>query len=161
MLHNLENQIFSIGKIHEKLYMSDDLTTINIKNYVTELIMSIMNSFSLEDVEIQIDIQDIFLSLDTALPLGLIINELTLNASKHGFKKEETNSLKVEISKNASTSMYILSFFNSGEIIPGSFNIEKTESLGMQLVSLLTQQIKGNIHISDSNGFLVEIKFSI
>ena len=161
MLHNLENQIFSIGKIHEKLYMSDDLSTINFKNYVTELIMSIMNSFSFKDVEVQIDIQNIFLCLDTALPLGLIINELTLNAIKHGFKKEDTNSLKVEISKDASACMYILSFFNSGDLITGSTNLRKTESLGMELIYLLTKQINGDLNISNSNGFLVEIKFPL
>ncbi len=159
MLHKLENQVFSIGKIHEKLYMSDDLSTINLQHYVTELIMSIMNSFSLEDIEVQINIKNIFLSLDTALPIGLIINELTVNAIKHGFNQGDTNSLKVEISEDTSTSDYLLSFFNSCGPVSGSFNSHEKKSLGMELVSLLVQQIDGDLHISDANGFLVEIKF--
>ena len=161
ILHRLENQIFSIGKVHEKLYMSDDLSTINLQNYMTELIMSIMNSFSLNDVEVQININDIFLSVDTVLPLGLIINELTLNAIKHGFKKEYSKNLNLEIRKDADTSMYFLSFFNSSDLISGSFNLRNIESLGMELVSLLVEQIDGDLHISDSNGFLVEIKFPV
>jgi two-component sensor histidine kinase len=99
--------------------------------------------------------------VDTALPLGLIINELTLNAIKHGFKKEYSKNLNLEIRKDADTSMYFLSFFNSSDLIPEPFNLRNIESLGMEIVSLLVEQIDGDLHISDSNGFLVEIKFPV
>lgn len=161
MLYQLENQIGSIGMIHEKLYRSEDLSTINIGDYIGELINTILESLSFKNVELKIDINNIMLNIDIALPLGLILNELTLNAIKHGFKKKEKNILKVEIQKDMINGMYILSFYNSGDVIPGSFNIKQPESLGMELVSLLAKQIGGNLHINDSDGFLVELTFPL
>jgi two-component sensor histidine kinase len=161
IFHQLENQIESIGIIHEKLYKSDDLSTINLKEYITDLITSILDSFSMKNVNVKIDIQDISFNLDVALPLGLILNELTINAIKHSFRKKGKNILEVKFYNALPAGQYMLSFYNYNDRQIRKIDNYNTESLGMKLVYLLTQQINGEINISFTDGFLVELNFPV
>ena len=154
-----QNRILSIALIHENLYQSDDLTNINFANYVTNLINDLFNSYGVDPDKIQIKmhIKDVKMSIETAIPGGLIINELISNTLKHAFPQGE-GEIYLELSKKED-GKYLLIVRDNGEPFPPNFKLDDTDTLGMKLISSLTNQLDGKMTLNkDNKEFTIEFE---
>jgi two-component sensor histidine kinase len=155
MFQESQNRIRSMALIHEKLYQSGDLSRIDIADYVRGLSTHLVSVYSAEGMKVglSVDIKDVYLDINRAIPLGLIVNELVTNAMKHGFEKGAEGHIRItarravkkEEAKKGAMRKFELVVDDTGKGLPEDFDITKTESFGMQLVSDLVQQLDGAI----------------
>ncbi len=149
MFQESQNRIRSMALIHEKLYQSGDLSKIDIADYIRGLATHLISVYRAERAAIglSVDIKDVYLDINMAIPLGLIVNELVTNAMKHGFKKRAKGNILIGMKKGAK-GKFELSVADTGEGLPVEFDIHKTESFGMQLVTDLVKQLEGSIELN-------------
>ncbi len=159
VLKESQNRVKSMALVHEKLYRSEDLTHINIYNYINNLVLDLFFSYGvLRDQIIPIiDIEEIKLNIETAVPCGLIINELVSNVLKHAFPNG--NSGKMWLSLHLKDNQIELIVADNGLGLPADFNLDSSNSLGMQLVNSLVNQLDGSIEIERTKGTEFKIKF--
>lgn len=156
-----QNRIKSMALIHEKLYRSKDLANINFSDYIRSLTDSLLRSYreSAGMVDLKMDIENISLGIDTAIPCGLIINEIFTNSLKHAFPKNREGEIKIALRKNDEDEIE-LTISDNGVGIPEELNFRNTESLGLQLVVTLTEhQLQGKIEHIKRDGTTFYIKF--
>jgi two-component sensor histidine kinase len=148
-----QSRIQSIALIHQRLYQNDEITVINIKEYTEQLILKLIDCLSKENLEIDSDVvsENILLDIDTAVPLGLIINELITNSIKYAFKDNSRNSIRIEITEQEKH-YYKLHYADTGEGLPNEFNLECSVTLGSKLLSILTRQLGGKIRYYNEDG---------
>lgn len=147
-----QHRIMSMAMIHEKLYQSETLSMINFKDYIHELTHNIAASYeySAKTINLVSECQDIFLDIITAIPCGLIINELVSNAYKHAFKGRQSGEIIVQFRKEED--FYHLLVKDNGIGLPPDYTIEQSNSLGMILVHELANQLDADIKIKADNG---------
>jgi len=154
-----ERRVRSMALVHELLYQSHNLESINASGYIHKLASDIISSSNLQkNVKLDISVESIELDLDTAIPCGLIINELVTNSMKYAFKLQEQGTITISLLVSPD-SRYILTVSDNGIGLPDTFDCSGSDTLGMQLVSVLVQQIEGNLKISGENGTHFEICF--
>jgi len=154
-----QNRILSIALIHENLYQSEDLTNINFANYVQNLIDDLFHSYGVDPDKIRINMQikDVKMGIETAIPGGLIINELISNTLKHAFPQGE-GEIYLELSKK-DDDKYLLIVQDNGNPFPHEFKFDDTDTLGMKLISSLVNQLDGNITLDkDNKEFKIEFE---
>lgn len=160
LFEELNQRIYSIALVHEKLYENFDLSSIDFSSYAVDLFNSIISIMVFRsDISFDIDIPDnIYFSMDRLIPLGLTLNELLTNSLKYAFIKTGGSILlKLEIQGD----YYILSIEDSGIGYPKHILEGNHTQLGLTLVSALVEQINGTILFSNNNGALVSIKFPV
>lgn len=161
MLKN-RNQLNSMTLIHQKLYRDEDLSFIFMKDYLMALSDEIRNAFGSKAVNVKIscDFDDVSLDVDTAVPVGLIVNELITNSLKHGFSDGESGQIEISL-KRVDEVQYVLSVSDDGVGKSRSANVnnEKQGGFGTRLVSLLTLHLGGELDMVSSRGTKVEIRF--
>ncbi len=161
MLLDSRNRIKTMALIHEKLYGSFDLSRVNFSEYVRSLMGHILSTYgsSNDRISMRIDVEDISLNIDTAIPLGLIVNELVTNCFKHAFPGTMSGEIFVELHRSGE-GRYMLVVGDTGVGIPADFDVEHTTSLGLQLVNALVQQIDSEVTIVREKGTVFRIAFS-
>lgn len=166
LFNDSQNRIFTIALIHEQLYRSEELAEINMENYIRNLTSNLLTVFedSCSKVEVNVLAEDITVNIDTAIPCGLIINELFSNSLKHAFvgpKYEDEHSAAnlITVIFQRQDDQLVLMVEDNGAGFPEELNFRDTESLGLQLVCTLTDQIKGNIELYVCNGTCFKITF--
>jgi two-component sensor histidine kinase len=147
-----QNRIRSMALIHEKLYQSGDLSRIDIADYVRGLATHLVSVYRAEKAAIglSVEIKDVYLDINRAIPLGLIVNELVTNAMKHGFEKESKGNILIGM-KKGEKGKFELSVADTGKGLPLGFDIRKTESFGMQLATDLVTQLEGSIELKQKD----------
>ena len=157
-----QNRIKSMALIHEKLYQSKDLTHIDFTEYVNSLTNYLAHSFLSNDhtIEIATKTQNMPLEFDIVIALGLIINELASNSMKYAFIGRENGKIEISL-KKVKGNLLSLCVADNGNGIPKQINFRNTKSLGLQLVCSLTEQIGGNIAMTNSTGTKFCIQFPI
>ncbi|UTW67771.1 sensor histidine kinase [bacterium SCSIO 12643] len=153
-----KNRINSMALIHKKLYENDDLIMF-FDEYLVKLVNDLTEMYGKKDqLKIQTDIPHIAFDIDTAIPLGLIVNELVTNALKYG-TGNNTPELSVSIEKDQNET-YTLHVQDNGAGIPDHLNIKQLRSLGLQLVQGLSKQLQGSFEFINQNGahFIVTFK---
>ncbi|MCB0731651.1 MAG: HAMP domain-containing protein [Ignavibacteriae bacterium] len=160
MFRDGQNRVKSMALIHEKLYQSGDLANIDFKEYVKKLTNFLFQSYGVNQTKIKLknNVQKVELGVDTAVPCGLIINELISNSLKHGLSESENGEIKIDMGYDENHKL-ILKISDNGKGIPKNFNIEKSESLGLRLVYNLTMQLNGKVEFFNNNGTIVKINF--
>jgi PAS domain S-box-containing protein len=160
ILKDSQNRIKSMALIHEKLYQSNNMANINFKEYIETLIVNLSSSYNIDRERIVIvkDIENTSLNIDTAIPLGLIINELLSNALKHAFPNDRKGTININISQQLDGS-YLLNIRDNGVGFPVGLDITNTRTLGLNLVNALVEQIDGKLNIKIDNGTNFEISF--
>jgi two-component system, sensor histidine kinase PdtaS len=155
-----KNRIESMALVHKSLYENDDLVHVDLNKYVHQLVTNVQSSFNLENknIKVVVEIEDILVESEQATPLGLIINELITNAYKYAFTGKKGGLLKISI-MNCNERDYCLKVQDNGIGLPSSFDIDKIESLGMELVRLLSEQIDGTLEICKEGGATFTITF--
>jgi two-component sensor histidine kinase len=145
--------------IHEKLYQNESLSSLNIKDYIIELVNNLMRSYRTDSrVSSVINISDIYINTDTAIPLGLIINEIVSNSLKYAFPRGRSGKISL-ILKSFNNEKFQMIIEDDGVGLPGEFDLKKTNTLGLQLVSSLVTQLDGEIKVMNANGTRIEINF--
>jgi two-component system, sensor histidine kinase PdtaS len=158
VLKESQNRVKSMAIIHEKLYQSHDLTHINFKEYIKSLSYYLSDSYTRnsEAVTIKLDVEDIFLGIETAVPLGLIINELVSNSLKYAFPHGEG---EITLKLHRRPEGFELQISDNGIGMPKEIDFTTTKSLGLQLVSALVNQLDGTVELKRDNGTCYWIKF--
>jgi two-component sensor histidine kinase len=161
VLMESEARIRSMGLLHEKLYQSESVSTIDLHGYLRTLTNELlrMNTPPGKRREIKLSVRDVRLGLDTALPCGLIVTELVSNALKYAFRDRQEGIIYVSVSKESDSGEYTLIVWDNGVGIPADIDLSKTQSLGMRLVTMLTDQLSGSASYSGQQGTRWEIKF--
>jgi len=154
-----QNRIRSMAIIHEKLYQSKDMSQIDFSEYVSELVSNLFSSYSLNSALIILhqNINNILLEIDLAINLGLIINEIVSNAFKHAFPSGSKGNLYISLKKNEQK--YELIIEDDGIGFSSEIDFRTTESLGLQLIITLVEQIGGEIFLFREKGTKFVIKF--
>ena len=160
VLKESQNRVKSMAMIHEKLYQSNDFTRINLTEYIESLVNGLFYSYSIDQEEISsiINVDNVRLNIETAVPCGLIINELVSNSLKHGFSNGENG--EVYISLKFIDDKYELIIGDNGIGFPSNIDFKKTDSLGLQLVNNLVGQIDGEIELDNRSGTEFKIVFN-
>ncbi len=162
LFNESQSRIRSMALIHEKLYQSKDLFRIDFAEYICELAANLLRSYSAssQPITLTINAQDIWLNIDTAIPCGLIINELFLNSLKHAFTPTiQKPEIFIEI-HSSHVNEFTLIIGDNGVGLPQDLDFRNTESLGLQLVCTFTEQLEGTINLDNSKGTTFIIKFS-
>lgn len=154
-----QNRAKSMALIHEKLYRSSDLKNIDFGEYIRTLSADLYHTYLLDpsSVKLNLNVKDIMLDINTAIPLGLIVNELLTNSMKHAFPECLSGTITVEFNKKAEN--FILKVSDDGIGLPDDFDINSTETLGLQLVNSLTGQIDGQIELDRAHGTKFKVTF--
>jgi two-component sensor histidine kinase len=153
-----QNRVHSMGILHQKLYQSEQLAFIEMKNYFENLCINILDSYNeSERIKVNIDMQDLELDVDTAVPLGLIVNELITNSLKYAFPNGEKGNIDLSLEKLKEDD-FQLKISDNGIGKPLDAKVKGT-GFGTQLVELLTRQIDGKMIQDISNGTMILISF--
>ena len=153
-----QNRVQSIGIVHQKLYQRDNLAAIEMKDYFLNLSESILDSFGAEDrVTIECAMDQLDLDIDTAVPLGLIVNELLTNTLKYAFPDGRTGNVRIKLEKNLAGNLH-LEVADDGV---GKSGLTKGTGFGGQLVSLLTRQLSGSMREEVKNGTTIYFDFNL
>lgn len=162
MFRESQSRIRSMALVHEQLYRSRDLARIDFSKYIHELTSNLMRSYqkSLGRIQLQVNSDVIHLDIDTAIPCGLIINELVSNALKHAFPNGREGLIMVDFKASEDRSLSLI-VRDDGVGFPEGLNVYRTESLGLQLVTSLTAQLNATIGLQQTNGTAFEIRFAM
>ncbi|MCT4625710.1 response regulator [Halodesulfovibrio sp.] len=154
-----QRRIQSMTLVHEELYRTDDLSCIDFSYYVEQLARRIEQAFlATVPVDLEMNLEKIYLSVDTAMPCGLILNELISNVYKHAFIGKERGRLF--LSTGLQDGQLILKVVDDGVGFPKDFDIAQSDSLGMQVVNELVEQLSAKLTISVDNGTEFKLSFS-
>jgi|GEM_PF-1005240 len=156
-----QNRVKSMAIIHEKLYQTRDFANINIKDYVDNLTLSLFRAYNISSAQIDVEIviSDISLDVDTAIPCGLIINELVSNSLKYAFSNQRKGKMIIKLIPVDEDKLQLM-VCDNGVGLPKELDLTKMQSLGLSLVNILSKQLNGEVQISNAQGAKFIITFS-
>ena len=159
-MNESKNRIFAMSLIHQKLYQSENLTAINMVDYIHELVNHLRDSFNIrQSIQFKLQIDKVELDLSHCIPLGLILNEAITNAIKYAFEK--TNESVISISfQRISNNRFSLKISDNGIGLPKNFNTLNQTSMGMKLMYGLTDDIDGALSITNDSGTKIILEFN-
>ncbi len=154
-----QSRATSMALIHDRLYRSSDLQSIDFEDFISSLAEDLMETYSTQEdrIHLNLDVEDVDIDIDNIVPLGLIINEMLTNSLKYAFPDEMKGTISISFHKRGDE--YFLEVSDDGMGIPEEFEIEKSDSLGMMLINSLTYQIGGELKLERSPGTTYHINF--
>jgi two-component sensor histidine kinase len=160
-LNEAQDRINSMALLHQLLYRNNQMTSLLFNEYLDGLISQISSGFALtkKNIELKTNFITLELDLDTAIPLGLITNELVSNAYKHAFNGKE-GLITIELSK-LFKNIYQLKIADNGQGLPANFDLHSNDSLGLDIVCILSEQINAELKIYNDNGAKFDIIFKV
>ncbi|GBO52121.1 circadian input kinase A [Pseudanabaena sp. lw0831] len=160
LIEEYQNRIQSMALIHAQLHNNEDLANINFRDYISDLIANLFQCYvnHSEHIQYKLDVINIFLPLEQSIPLGLIINELISNTLKYAFPH---GSGEINIQLTQTENQYHLIVADDGIGLPPDLDLANTESLGMQLVHSLTDQLEGTLLYNGENGTKFQVFFPV
>jgi PAS domain S-box-containing protein len=158
-LRESRDRVYSMAIVHEVLYQSQDLAQVDLTAYVQQLMSHLLRSYDTDAraITLKIDVARASLGIETAIYCGLIINELVSNALKHAFPAGRPGEIRIGFRSDGDRSTLTIS--DNGVGLPPGVEPGKTESLGLQLVTMLTEQLEGTLELDQSNGTAFKIVF--
>jgi len=156
-----QDRVYSMALIHEQLYQSENLAQVDFGHYARELAAHLHGSYGAPErgVRLQTDVGEVFLGIDTAVPCGLILNELVSNALKHAFPDGRTGEISIGLCEDGED--VALTVRDDGVGIPEGLDLQRTDSLGLKLVAILVEQLDGVIDIERSSGTAFTVTFRL
>ncbi len=161
-----QSRIRSMALVHEEIYQSDDFTRIDFGDYIRKMTSALYKLYGVPySVKLYVDAENVLLGIETAIPCGLIINELITNSIKHAFpfihdatiEDLKEAEIKIKISQKGNILNFVIS--DNGVGIPEDMNLKEVKSLGLRLVKMLNDQISGEIELDRSIGTTFKISF--
>ena len=152
VLNECRDRVLSMSLLHEQLYGSNNFSSINFENFVRILINRLLSTYNylFEKISFNININDLKLSIETSINLGLILNELVTNSLKYAFKEKVDG--KIDISLKSENEKIILKVSDNGKGLPENFDINRLKSLGFEIVNSLVEQLRGELTIFNHEG---------
>jgi len=159
-IQNSQHRMHAMSLIHQKLYQSDNLASIDMSWYIHQLVAYLKDSFdSGSKITYQLETERVDLDVAQAVPLGLILNEAISNAIKYAFPNEKKGHINIAL-KNIKNDLFELTISDNGIGLPKDFNLENSQSLGMSLMSGLSQQVDGDFLYENNNGLSITVTFT-
>jgi PAS domain S-box-containing protein len=161
ILHEMRNRIQTIALVHQKLYQSQNLSRVDLKEYITDLVNLLAISYMEEQnhISITLNLENVSVLIDTAVPLGLIINELISNSFKHAFPGNRPGNISVQLKKQDEDTIELV-ISDDGVGVQEGIDLTNTDTLGMQLFqTIAVDQLMGDIKIDTDNGLTFTIHF--
>lgn len=160
LLLESRNRIRSMALVHEQLYQSNNLAQIDFVNYIPALASQLFATYSVntERVRLHLNVSKVVLGIDTAIPCGLLLNELLSNALKHAFPEQSRGKIEVGFHPTGDSKLLLL-VRDTGVGLPPNFVPSQTSSLGMRLVQALTRQLSGELKAYNDCGAVFQIIF--
>jgi len=160
MFRESQDRLKSMALIHEMLYQSKEIAKIEFNEYVRNLLSMVYRSHSPTSKAIKLDVQvdPVFLSMDIAVPVSLILNEMVSNSLKHAFKDRNAGLVEIRFKKEEN-GRFLLVVSDNGVGLPRDFSLENTPSLGLRLVKILTDQLGGNLTFRSEVGTELRVDF--
>ena len=161
VLKESQNRVKTMAMVHEKLYQSEDLKDINFKEYMENLVSDLFYSYGVKKgaIDLQIGADDIKMDIDTAIPCGLIINELVTNSLKYAFLAPNGEDMVKIGLKRLHQNKLKLSISDNGVGLPENLDMENVETLGLKMVTILVNQLKGTLEVNTTDGTEFKIIF--
>ena len=158
-----QNRIRTMALIHERLYRSDDLARIDFDPYLQDLTRQLLQGYQDQGkgVRLKVKAENVQFDIDTAIPCGLIVNELVSNALKHAFPDERKGEISVELGRYDGNGHYRLTVCDDGVGMPPEMDWRNTPSLGLQLVNSLVYQLDGSLEMNGESGTKYFIQFPV
>ncbi len=155
-----QNRVKSMALVHEKLYQSKNFAKINFAEYTESLVKYLFKAYELQSghITLKLYIDEVTLNIDTAIPCGLIINELVSNALKHAFPDNQSGTITISLHSDINQNLTLI-VKDDGVGLPMDWDFKNTKSLGLQLVKVLTKQLKGTIEIERTRGSQFRLDF--
>ena len=162
MFTDCQNRVKSIALIHEKLYQTNSFTRVDFDSYTMNLVYYLFRMFDVKSnkVSIRMNVENVFLPMDTAIPCGLIINELVTNSLKHAFTDDKHGEILIQAVYH-SDNKFTLTIKDNGKGIPEDVDFNKSKTVGFNLINSLVRQLGGNLKINRNEGTEFNITFSI
>jgi two-component sensor histidine kinase len=160
IIRDIEMRIRSMALIHEHLYRSENLDRIPLDQYLRSLSTIILGTFSHPGIELDLELDAVNVSLETALPIGLITNELITNAVKYAFPDVQQGNIRIDLKRRDSHLVELL-IADNGIGLPKHFDFQKASSLGMFITRLLIEQLNAQIQIGNGKGASFRIRCPI
>ena len=158
-IHDSQHRVHAISLIHQKLYNSENLSSIEMSVYIRELISYLSDSFDTgQHIRFELNIEPLVMDVSHAVPLGLILNEAITNAIKYAFPDGRKGSICISLGKTVDEH-YLLSIADDGIGMPLHLTNKKPGSLGMSLMAGLSEDLDGNFSIENNNGTTINISF--
>jgi len=158
--NDMRNRIKAIAMVHERLYKSDDIKHANFIEYIESIVSLLQESYG-NDIIINLNTEEVKntkIPIERAIPCGLIINEIVTNSMKHAFSNQNVTNPTIDIEIKLDDHGTRMVIADNGKGLPSDFNIKQSESLGLELVCSLVDQLDGNIDVNGKNGttFILE-----
>jgi len=144
--------------IHENLYRTEDFSSIKFGEYLQNLVSNLVVSYRIiENIELEMDVSNVDLILDQAIPCGLLVNELITNSLKYAWNNNEKGKICIKLTEL--DKMVYLEISDDGVGLPKEFKDMNSDTLGLQLVLTLTDQLDGELNVDINNGTKYLLKF--
>ena len=162
LLQETRNRVRSMALVHEDLYGSADFGHINLTRYMAQLCRHLLRSYGVDPSRIHLNLQiaDVSLSLERAIPFGLIVNELLSNSLKYAFPDGRSGSVSIRVDLTTDRN-FSLTISDDGIGLPRGFHLQQLKSLGLQLVSDLSVQLSGSLSFSSKSGTEFKMAFPV
>ncbi len=163
-LLELEGRIRSMAMVHESLYKSDNLSRIDLRQYIKDMVLHIQAQYKTAcDIRLEMRAVGIDVGLDVAVPCGLILNELITNAFKHAFPEGVAGdgAPEVKVVTAAQEGILVLTVADNGVGFPGTVDLGETQTLGLSLVRMLSQQLRGRVESIGKTGTVIRVQFPL
>lgn len=158
-IHDSQHRVHAMSLIHQKLYNTENLSSIDMSLYIRELASYLADSFNTgQRIRFELAIEPLEMDVSQAVPLGLILNEAITNSIKYAFPYDREGIIKITLS-NTSNSQYLLDISDNGIGISSHLKNKKAGSLGMSLMAGLSEDLDGSFSMEDNNGTMIRISF--
>lgn len=161
-----EERVRSMALIHEKMYEFKQIGKISFKEYISDLVNHLFKLYAADSkkVELVVEVEEVYLNMDLAMPCSLIANELLSNALKYAFPDDRRGRIEIHLkkvisSKKQSAGAFVLLIKDNGVGFPADIDLKNTHSMGMQIVTSLTRQLNGEIKVDRKGGTAFRIAF--
>jgi len=154
-----QRRIQAMSLIHQRLYQSNNLSAIKMTDYIHELVDSLSDSFNVSNhIRFQLEIEPIKLDLAHCIPLGLILNEAITNSFKYALEEGREGVISISL-RNIAEKTLLLTIKDNGAGLPPGFDVDRSDSMGMNLMRGLSAEIGAQFILSNQNGVMIEVTF--
>jgi two-component sensor histidine kinase len=156
-----QDRVRSMALVHEQLYRSKDLASIEASEYLQAVTANLFRSYCVNPslIKLRVEMDQLKLGIKTAIPCGLLINELVSNALKHAFPNDRAGEVRVEL-RSLQDGQFLLRVSDDGIGLPQGLDMHRTQSLGLRLINTLSKQLGGSVQLGPGPGTTLEVRFA-